>query len=122
MSKLQLIAWILRVGIAGTFIGHGMFAFYVNASWIRYLETVGFSPDLAMQVMPIIGIIDFIVGVVVLIKPFKIVVLYAFAWTLATALIRPLSEESVWAFVERASNFMAPLALYFLLYKWGSAE
>ena len=28
MSKLQLIAWILRVGIAGTFIGHGMFAFY----------------------------------------------------------------------------------------------
>ena len=116
MPQLQLISWILRIGIAGTFIGHGMFAFFVNASWIRYLETVGFSSDLAIKIMPLIGVIDFLVGALVLIKPFKIVVLYAFIWTLATALIRPLSGESIWAFVERASNFMAPLALYFLLY------
>ena len=116
MPKLQLIAWILRVGIAGTFIGHGMFAFYVNASWIRYLETVGFSSDMAIQFMPVIGVIDFLVGVLVLVKPLRIVVLYAFVWTLATALIRPISGESIWAFVERASNFMAPLALYCMLY------
>lgn len=116
MPNPQLIAWILRIGIAGTFIGHGMFAFQVNEPWIHYLETVGFSQDFAIQIMPLIGVVDFVVGLVVLIRPIRAVVLYAIIWTLATALIRPISGESIWAFVERGSNFMAPLALYFLLY------
>ncbi len=117
MPKLQLIAWILRIGVACTFIGHGIFAFYVNESWIKYLETVGFSTSQSIQLMPFIGVIDILVGLLVLIKPFRIVLLYAFFWTFATALIRPLSGEEIWMFVERASNFAAPLALYFILYR-----
>ena len=113
---LQPVIWILRIGIACTFIGHGIFAFYVNPPWISYLMTVGFSASMAEQIMPVIGVIDFLVGLVVLVKPFRFVVLYAFLWAFATALIRPLSGESVWMFVERGSNFMAPLALYYLLY------
>lgn len=117
MSHLHLISWILRIGIACTFIGHGVFAFNVNPHWIDYLKTVGFSASMAIQIMPVIGVIDMLVGLVVLVKPFRAVVLYAFLWTFATALIRPLSGESIWMFVERGSNFAAPLALYYLLYK-----
>ncbi len=120
MSYVKLIIWILRIGIACTFIGHGVFAFQVNTSWIKYLETVGFSVSMAEQVMPVIGIVDFLVGLIVVIKPFRLVVLYAFIWTFLTALIRPLSGESIWMFVERGSNFAAPLALYFLLEYWES--
>lgn len=115
MHYINIITWILRIGIACTFIGHGIFAFFVNPRWIRYLETVGFSASMAEQIMPVIGVIDFLVGLIVLIKPFRWVILYAFVWTLLTALIRPLSGESIWMFVERGSNFAAPMALYFLL-------
>jgi len=118
MPYIQLVSWILRIGIAATFIGHGTFAFYVNPSWVKYLETVGFSATSAVEIMPVIGVIDIMVGMIVLIKPFRIIILYAFIWTFLTALIRPLSGESIWMFVERGSNFAAPLALYFLLYSW----
>ena len=61
--------------------------------------------------MPMIGTVDFIVGAVVLVWPIRLVVLYAVVWTLATALIRPLAGEALWAFVERGANWAAPLAL-----------
>ena len=31
---------VLRIGVAGTFLGHGLIAWSVNPSWIPYLVTV----------------------------------------------------------------------------------
>ncbi len=97
-------------------MGHGMFAIFSNASWIPYLTTVGFSPEWAVRIMPVIGVIDLIVALVVLVKPLKPIILYAVFWAFITALIRPISGESILAFVERSSNWAVPLALYFLIF------
>lgn len=111
---MKLIQWILRVGIALTFTGHGILALQVNHPWIKYLQTVGFSNALASKLMPFIGGLDLLIALVVLIKPYRFVVLWAFIWAFATALIRPLSGEPFLAFVERGANWAAPLALYIL--------
>ncbi len=105
------IALCLRLGVFGTFLGHGMFAFMVNPKWIIYLTTVGFSQEQAIFLMPIIGIVDILVAFVVLIYPISVVVLYACVWAFLTASIRPIAGEPVWEFVERTSNWVVPLVL-----------
>ena len=107
------IEWILRIGVFGTFLGHGLLAVSVNPAWIPYLTTLGFTSVQAQSIMPIIGSLDIIVALWVLFKPNKYVILWAVFWALATAIIRPLSGEIFLTFVERSANWAAPLALYF---------
>ena len=114
------IEWVLRIGVFGTFLGHGLLAVSVNPTWIPYLTTLGFSPAQAQFIMPIIGSVDIIVAFWVLLKPNKYVVLWAVFWALATAVIRPLSGELFLTFVERAANWAVPLALYF--YRFDNPE
>jgi len=109
------IEWILRIGVFGTFLGHGLFAIHVNPKWINYLITVGFTEDWAVKVMPIIGVVDILVAFTILIRPMNFVVLYAFLWAFLTAAIRPISGEPFLEFVERSVNWAAPLALYFYI-------
>jgi len=116
MKKIS-IQYLLRVAVFLTFLGHGLVAINDNIKWLYYLKTVGFSIEQAKQLMPIIGITDIIVAFIILIRPNKYVVLWAVIWTFSTALIRPISGESILAFVERGSNWITPLALYFLLLK-----
>jgi hypothetical protein len=120
---LKRIEWVLRIGVFGTFLGHGILAINIKANWINYLVTVGFSSETAITIMPVIGAIDVIVALVVLVKPLKPVILYAAIWAFLTALMRPISGESILEFVERAANWSAPLALYLLInYKNKTAE
>ena len=114
--KASRIEWVLRIGVFGTFLGHGLLAISVNPFWIPYLTTVGIPPQQAQFIMPMIGSIDLIVALWILIRPNKYVVLWAVFWALATAIIRPLSGELFLSFVERSANWAAPLALY--LYKF----
>ena len=111
---MNTVKWILRLGIFATFLGHGMFAFYVKSSWIVYLTSLGFSENQAIQLMPFIGILDFVVALFALLKPLRIVLIWAFLWAFLTALVRPLAGESIWDFVERGANWATPLALLFL--------
>lgn len=114
MEKTDIIKYILRVGVFATFLGHGMFAYAIKESWITYLTTVGFDKETALALMPWIGILDFTVAFLVLVYPLRLVVFWAFLWTLATALIRPISGEPIWDFVERGSNWTVPLVLFVL--------
>jgi len=107
------IEWVLRIGVFGTFLGHGLLAISVNPSWIPYLTILGFAPEQIKVVMPVIGSLDIIVALWILLKPNKYVVLWAVFWALSTAIIRPLSGELFLTFVERAANWAVPLALYF---------
>lgn len=34
----KLIEWVLRIAVAGEFIGHGMFALQKKAGWFKYFE------------------------------------------------------------------------------------
>lgn len=113
--KSDRIEYILRLVVFLTFLGHGYLALMVNKNWIVYLETAGFSTEKSIILIPLIGILDIIVALVILLRPQKYIVLWAVIWAFSTALIRPISGESIWAFIERCANWGAPLALFFLL-------
>lgn len=116
LSVPNFINYMLRVGVACTFLGHGMNAMAIKQNWIPLLTVYGFSKEQAILLMPIIGTMDIIVALLVLIRPFRAVVLWAIFWTFATALTRFIAGEAIWEFIERAANWSAPLALYLLSY------
>ena len=107
---------LLRIAVFGTFLGHGILAFMIQPSWLKYLQFWGFNEAQALTIMPIIGVVDILVAVVTLWRPYKYVLIYAMVWAFLTALMRPLAGESWLQFVERAANWAAPAALYALLY------
>ena len=104
----------MRIGIFGTFLGHGVFALQAKAGWIEYFTSVGISEPGALVLLPLIGLMDITVALFALFKPLKIVLIWATVWGLTTALIRPIAGEPIWDFVERSSNWAAPLALLFI--------
>ena len=114
-AEMKIVRWILRVGVAGTFLGHGLYAWSVRPSWLIYLQTVGFTPETAVAIMPIIGIVDVLVACLVLFWPMRVVFLWATLWAFAAATIRPIAGEPILEFIERASLWAAPLAYVFLV-------
>lgn len=109
------IQWILRIGVFGTFLGHGVFALSVKPGWIPFLTVIGFSPETAIRLMPLIGTIDVIIAVLAIVHPMRFVFIYAFIWALATAIMRPVIGLPIWEFVERSANWAVPLAMIFIL-------
>src|SRR3569832_708455 len=101
--------YMLRIGMACTFIGHGMNALALKPNWIPLLTVYGFSVKQAMMLLPWIGALDILVALLVLIHPFPAVVVWAIFWTLATAFTRCIAGEGVWEFIERAANWSVPL-------------
>ncbi len=113
-SNTKKVEWILRIAVFGTFLGHGIFALGVKQSWIPYFTSVGISESIAVLLLPLIGIIDIIVAIFALVKPIRAILIYASIWAFITALIRPITGEPIWDFVERTANWAAPLALLYL--------
>ena len=111
----KIVSWILRIAVAGEFIGHGVFALQVKQGWIPYFTALGISAETAATLLPLIGIMDLALALLVLIKPIRIALLWMAFWGLWTALLRPIAGEPIWDFVERWTNWGAPLALLFLL-------
>ena len=61
--------------------------------------------------MPLIGAMDLILAVITLVHPIPLLLAWMVTWATATALARPFSGGHIWGFVERAGNFICPLAL-----------
>ncbi len=114
--NLNRVIWILRLAVAGEFLGHGVFALQGKAAWIGWIQQLtGVSADLAGQLLLAVGLADILVALIVLIKPLKPVLIWAVFWGFWTALVRPLVGEPIWDFIERWANWGAPLALLLLL-------
>jgi len=112
----KLINWVLRIAVAGEFIGHGAFALQGKAQWVGWFANFGVSdPKLATQLLFFIGLSDIALAILVLIKPIRIALLWMAFWGFWTALLRPLVGEPVWDFIERWANWGAPLALLLLV-------
>jgi hypothetical protein len=105
------LPWILRVGLAGCYIGHGAFGLITKAAWLPYFAVTGVGEPSAWQLMPWIGAMDLAIGMLVLAWPCRALFLWATVWTLWTALLRPLAGESCWEFWERAGNYGVPFAV-----------
>ncbi len=116
-KSLKIIIWILKIGVFGIFFGHGIYAIQINASWIPFLEAIGLSNDFAIQIMPYIGYLDLVVAISVIIKPLRIILIWAVFWAFITALMRPITGGSILDFIERSGNWATPLSLLLLL-KW----
>jgi len=116
MENFKKIEWILRVAIAGEFIGHGVFALEGKQSWFGWIQKfMDTEATTAATLLFLIGLLDLLVAFIVLVRPMRFVVLWATFWGFWTALVRPFVGESIWDFIERWANWGAPLALLFLL-------
>jgi len=114
--NLNRVIWILRLAVAGEFLGHGVFALQGKPQWIGWIQQLtGVNANLAGQLLFIVGLMDILVALIVLIKPLKPVLVWAAFWGFWTALVRPLVGEPIWDFIERWANWGAPLALLLLL-------
>ncbi|OGY68018.1 MAG: hypothetical protein A3H63_01620 [Candidatus Harrisonbacteria bacterium RIFCSPLOWO2_02_FULL_45_10c] len=112
----KLIGWVLRISVAGEFIGHGVFALQGKKDWVGWFANFGISDaGLATQLLFLVGVLDIALALLILIKPVRIALLWMAFWGFWTALIRPLVGMPVWDLIERSANWGAPLALLLLV-------
>lgn len=110
------IEWVLRISVAGEFIGHGIFALQGKKDWIGWFAQFGVSDaGTAAQLLFVIGVIDITLAILVLIKPVRLALLWMIFWGFWTALVRPIVGMPIWDFVERWANWGAPLALLLMI-------
>ena len=115
MSNAKKIEWILRIGVAGEFLGHGIFALQGKADWIKWTQQLsGMEASTATTFIFIVGLVDVLLAIMVLAKPVRPLLLWMAFWGFWTALVRPLVGMPIWDFVERFANWAAPLALYYV--------
>jgi len=123
MSLLNCEA-LLRIGAFGCFLGHGWIAAWKLevSGWKKIMVSAGFTEAEAHVLMPIIGWMDVCLATVTLIRPVECFSAWMAAWAFSTALVRPvsagldralspMSDNALWGFVERAANWVCPLAL-----------
>jgi len=112
MQNAKLVEWVLRIGVAGEFLGHGFLALEGKATWIKWIGMmIGTDVATSGNLLWWIGLLDIVVAIIVLWRPINIIVLWAVLWGFWTALVRPLVGEGWLDFIERFANFAAPLAL-----------
>jgi len=104
----------LRIVVAMCFIGHGAFGIMTKPIWCNYFAVFGIGSGLAYRLMPFVGAFDILLGILMLVRPMRIILLWLVGWGLLTASLRPLSGEPFPELIERAGNFGAPLALLLL--------
>ena len=115
-TQEKLVGWVLRVGIAGEFIGHGLLAVGGKPDWVGWIQKFGVAdPVLAKQLLLAVGIIDVCAAIIMFFRPFPLILLGATFWAFWTALVRPLVGIGWLDFVERFANWAAPLALLLLI-------
>src|SRR3989344_2704002 len=116
MQDTKKLEWVLRVAIAGEFLGHGVFALQGKEQWVGWFSSFGISDaGLATQLLFLVGVLDIALALLILIKPVRIALLWMAFWGFWTALIRPLVGMPVWDLIERSANWGAPLALLLLV-------
>ena len=114
-KKCDSLEWILRIGMFGTFLGHGIFAILLKARFLEMLTAMtGLTGSTATNLMYIIGGVDILMAVLALVFPFRLMLLWGAIWAFLTAVARPVAGDPIWDFVERWSNWAVPLALLYV--------
>jgi hypothetical protein len=115
--EINILEWLLRVVTAGAFIGHGAFgAVMAKEAWFGYFGAVGIDAATveAASLISLVGWFEIALGLVILVKPIRAVLLGMVLWKIGIEFLRPLAGEPLWEFIERASNMIAPLALIYV--------
>ena len=109
--------WVFRIGVLMCFVGHGAFGILTKPAWFPYFAVVGIGAATAIRWQPLIGVHDISLGVLTFLTPRPLLLLWMIVWCVWTALLRPLSGQGWWEFLERAGNYGVPLA-FLLLAGW----
>lgn len=108
--------YVLRLSVAGEFIGHGVFALQGKKEWISWFATFGIpDPKVAGTLLFLIGVMDIALALLILVKPLRAALLWMAFWGFFTALVRPIVGLPIWDFIERWANWGAPLALLLMI-------
>lgn len=110
-TNTRYIHYTLRIAVAMCFIGHGAFGIITKPIWCNYFAVFGIGKEFAYKIMPVVGSIDILLGIIMIFYPVRAILIYLIFWGLATASLRPLSGEHFAELIERAGNFGVPLAL-----------
>ena len=112
MDALQTrLHWILRITAALCFIGHGAWGLVLKPGWLPFFASMGIPEEWALRLMPLVGSWDIALGLLLLWKPRRAILVWMFVWGVWTALLRPLSGETMWEVWERGGNYGPPFAL-----------
>jgi uncharacterized membrane protein YphA (DoxX/SURF4 family) len=114
LKNTEKIHYTLRIASAMCFIGHGAFGIITKPIWCNYFALFGVGKTTAYHLMPVLGSVDILLGLLLLIKPFRAIAAWLVVWGIMTALCRPLSGEPFAEFIERAGNYGTPLCLLIL--------
>lgn len=116
MSNDKKIEWILRIGVTGEFLGHGLLAIEGKADWIKWISMIaGVETSTATTLLLLVGIMDITLAFITLVRPVKPLFLWMAFWGFWTALVRPIVGIGWLDFIERGANWAAPLALFLFL-------
>ena len=114
MKNINKVEWLLRIGVAGEFVGHGLLAIGGKPDWIGWISKLtSIDVTTAGTLLYVIGLFDVLVAIIILVKPIRPLLLWAAFWGFWTALVRPLVGIGWLDFIERSANWAAPLALYY---------
>ncbi len=115
MDKNKTLEWILRLGLFGEFLGHGIFALQLKPHFLEMLTAfTGLTGSTATNTMYLIGTLDILVALLALVYPLRLMLVYAALWGFLTALARPIAGDPIWDFIERWANWAVPLALLYI--------
>lgn len=84
-------------------------------------RAVGVRRPISSHLIAVVGLFEVALGLAILIRPFRGLVLFVLAWKLGTEFPRVLAGEPVWEFVERAGDYFLPLSL-FVVESWRLAH
>ncbi|OGZ43535.1 MAG: hypothetical protein A2W41_04355 [Candidatus Ryanbacteria bacterium RIFCSPHIGHO2_01_45_13] len=60
----KLIEWVLRISVAGEFVGHGVFALQGRKTWVEWFSIFGISDvGTATTFLWLVGLIDVLLAV-----------------------------------------------------------
>ena len=103
------IHWILRITCFFCLVGHGAWGIIQKPEWIPFYDIFHIPAKYAYLTMPIVGLMDILMGILILVKPMRFVLVWMVFWTIFTALLRPMAFMGWFEFLERAGNYGAPI-------------
>lgn len=102
----QALKWSTVVLLAG----HGALGLSGKTMLIGHYASIGLPPETAT----VVGWFEIGLAALVALRPWSSVLLFVFAWKVATELLFLVAGAPVWEFVERAGSYAAPFALSLL--------
>lgn len=106
--------WVMRASIALLLIGHGGLGIWAHKpEWIKFFGWFGISASTvaAQHLSQWVGVFEIALGLAVLVKPLRGLLLFVLVWKLGTELLRPLVGQNNFQFIERAGDYVLPVAL-----------